>query len=209
MISTFEPEEDEPRRRKSTRSREKRKPKKPTERYLTNVAKWYIDRYRPCSGGLRRTLMKRVNSGLREHGGEREEALETMEAVIKKMLDNGSINDEVFARGWVKRYHRRGVTRRDIANRMRVKGVPREITDRAIREMEEAQEHDPALQAAVAYVRRRRFGPWRMDPNRREVRREKDLAAMARAGHRYTVAKKVLGRETLEDFLELEEEIST
>ena len=70
-------------------------------------------------------------------------------------------------------------------------------------------EHDPALQAAVAYVRRRRFGPWRLDPGKRSERREKDLAAMVRAGHRYGVAKKVLGLETLEDFLTLEEEVAS
>ena len=60
----------------------------------------------------------------------------------------------------------------------------------------------------MAYVRRRRFGPWRMEPGKRAERREKDLAAMMRAGHRYGMAKKVLGLETLEDFLTLEEEIA-
>lgn len=193
--------------RRSRKPREKKKPKKPTDRYLTNVAKWYIERYNPCSGGLRRALMKRVNKGLREHGGDRDEVLEVMEGVIKKMMDNGSINDLAFARNWVASYHRRGVTRRDIAQRLRAKGLPRQVIDEALKEMEEAAEHDPALQAAVAYVRRRRFGPWRMDPRKREERREKDLAAMARAGHRYHIAKRVLDLETLEDYLALEEEI--
>ncbi|MFT5684120.1 MAG: regulatory protein [Myxococcota bacterium] len=193
--------------RKARKPREKKKPKKPTEGYLTNVARWYIERYNPCSGGLRRALMKRVNKGLREHGGDRDEALEVMEGVVKKMVDGGVINDMAFARNWVASYHHRGVTRRDMSQRLRAKGVPREITDAAIKEMEEAAEHDPALQAAVAYVRRRRFGPWRLDPGKRDARREKDLAAMARAGHRYHVAKRVLDIETLEDYLTLEEEI--
>ncbi|MDG1483530.1 MAG: RecX family transcriptional regulator [Myxococcota bacterium] len=193
--------------RRGRKPREKKKPKKPTDRYLTNVAKWYIERYNPCSGGLRRALMKRVNKGLREHGGDRDEAIEVMEGVVKKMVDNGTINDLSFARRWVASYHRRGVTLRDIAQRLRAKGVPRTVIDEAIKELEEAAEHDPALQAAVAYVRRRRFGPWRMDPRKREERREKDLAAMARAGHRYHIAKRVLELETLEDYLTLEEEI--
>jgi regulatory protein len=193
---------------RSREPREKKKPKKPTERYLTNVAKWYIERYRPCSGGLRRALMKRVNNGLREHGGDRDETLAVMESVIRKMLDNGAIDDASFARGWVEHYHRRGVTQRDIAQRLRAKGVPREIIDDAIKAMQDATEHDPALQAAVSYVRRRRFGPWRMDPAKRTERWEKDLAAMVRGGHRYDVSKRVLGLETLEDFLALEEELA-
>ncbi len=193
--------------RRGRKPREKKKPKKPTDRYLTNVAKWYIERYNPCSGGLRRALMKRVNKGLREHGGDRDEAIEVMEGVVKKMVDNGSINDLGFARRWVSSYHRRGVTQRDIAQRLRAKGLPRAVIDEALKELEDAAEHDPALQAAVAYVRRRRFGPWRMDPRKREERREKDLAAMARAGHRYHIARRVLELETLEDYLALEEEI--
>ena len=190
-----------------SKPRQKKRPKKPTERYLTNVAKWYIERYRPCSGGLRRALKKRVEAGLREHGGDRDEAIEVMEQVIQKMLDNRSIDDAAFARGWVMQYHRRGVTRRDIAQRLRKKGVPRDHIDAALTALEEESEVDPALQAAVAYVRRRRFGPWRTDPGKRAERREKDLAAMVRAGHRYAVSKRVLSLETLDDFLTLEDEV--
>lgn len=207
-VGTYDPYPERSGGGRSRKPRQKKPPKKPTERYLTNVAKWYIERYRPCSGGLRRTLLKRVNRGLREHGGDRDEALVVMESVIQKMLDARVIDDSAFARGWVARYHRRGVTRRDIAQRLRAKGVPRTIVDEALNALEEAAEHDPDLQAAVAYVRRRRFGPWRMEPGKRAERREKDLAAMMRAGHRYGMAKKVLGLETLEDFLTLEEEIA-
>ncbi|MDE0409722.1 MAG: RecX family transcriptional regulator, partial [Alphaproteobacteria bacterium] len=45
-----------------------------------------------------------------------------------------------------------------------------------------------------ALARRRRLGPWR-DPAERAARRQKDLAAMARAGFRLDVARQVIDAE--------------
>ena len=45
--------------------------------------------------------------------------------------------------------------------------------------------------AAVALARRRRLGPYRPD-NERKDKRARDLAAMARAGFDYDVARKVI-----------------
>ena len=42
---------------------------------------------------------------------------------------------------------------------------------------------------------RRRLGPFRAAPERQE-RRERDLAALARAGFGYDVARRVIGAET-------------
>jgi regulatory protein len=46
-------------------------------------------------------------------------------------------------------------------------------------------------QAAIALARRRRFGPFRPDKDRKD-RRLRDLAAMARAGFAFDIAKKVI-----------------
>ncbi|MHA1114431.1 MAG: regulatory protein RecX, partial [Alphaproteobacteria bacterium] len=47
------------------------------------------------------------------------------------------------------------------------------------------------LAAAIAYARRRRLGPWRVAAARAE-RRERDLAALARAGFNYDLARRVV-----------------
>ena len=52
----------------------------------------------------------------------------------------------------------------------------------------------PALAAARRTARRRRLGPWRGE-DQRAARREKDLAALARAGFSYSVAKTVIDGE--------------
>ena len=53
---------------------------------------------------------------------------------------------------------------------------------------------DPELAAAVIFARKRRLGPWR-DAGEREALRTKDLAAMARAGFGYRVARAVVEAE--------------
>ena len=49
--------------------------------------------------------------------------------------------------------------------------------------------------AAARYARRRRLGPFRAAPEREE-RRQRDLAALARAGFAYDVARRVIEAET-------------
>ena len=67
---------------------------------------------------------------------------------------------------------------------------------------EEAEGVDPELERAVAYVRRRRLGPMRHDPEQRRARRERDLAAVARAGFPFGVALRVIDAEDLDGVLD-------
>ena len=50
---------------------------------------------------------------------------------------------------------------------------------------------DPELAAVIAYARRRRLGPW-APAEVRAGRQERDLAALARAGFSYRVARMVV-----------------
>ncbi len=62
-----------------------------------------------------------------------------------------------------------------------------------------AENHrDPDLAAALTYARRRRFGPYRTRQiNDKE--REKELAALARAGFSYAIAARIIAADTVED----------
>ncbi|MFT4977072.1 MAG: regulatory protein [Myxococcota bacterium] len=195
--------------RRSSQNKKRGGPKKPrpvTEQYLKNVAVWYVGRYMPCTGQLRRALMKRVRRGINEHGGDMDEALAWVEVIIARQVEIGTVNDAEYARAWANSYHRRGVALRDIRYRLRGKSLSASIVDAAMRELEESFEGDPDLAAACAYVRRRRFGPFRHLPEQRAARAQKDLAAMMRAGHRYTHIKRVLACEDLDAFDRLKAE---
>ena len=67
------------------------------------------------------------------------------------------------------------------------RGRPREEIERLLGEEDDAAE----LEAARALARRRRLGPWR-GPAERAARREKDLAALARAGFGLDLARQVI-----------------
>ena len=49
-------------------------------------------------------------------------------------------------------------------------------------------------EAALSYARRRRLGPFRMPYDDSWERRQKDLAAMARAGFGFGLSKKILSQ---------------
>ena len=62
---------------------------------------------------------------------------------------------------------------------------------------------DPELHAAIKLARRRRLGPY-ADPDKRDENRDKHLAAMARAGFSYDMARRIIECEDpgeLEDLL--------
>jgi len=75
--------------------------------------------------------------------------------------------------------------------------VEGEIIDTAMAAADEAEEK-PELAAAARLARKRRLGPWRAAEGRREAR-ERDLAALARAGFSYDVALAVIDAEGPED----------
>jgi regulatory protein len=83
---------------------------------------------------------------------------------------------------------RRGGSARAIQAKLSAKGVDRTAIAAAL-EGEDGDEE----QAALAFARRRRLGPFR--PGERAPYRDKDLAAMARAGFRFDVARGVIDTE--------------
>jgi regulatory protein len=60
------------------------------------------------------------------------------------------------------------------------------------RESEAGSVEVAELEAAATYARRRRLGPHRRDPEARAERRERDLAALARAGFSYAIAQQII-----------------
>ncbi|MCA9558512.1 MAG: RecX family transcriptional regulator, partial [Myxococcales bacterium] len=77
--------------------------------------------------------------------------------------------------------------------KMRQRGLPADLIDAAL-EAADAEVEDPDLAAAARYARRRRLGPFRPAEARAE-RREKDLAALGRAGFSYAIARRVIDAE--------------
>jgi regulatory protein len=106
------------------------------------------------------------------------------------------LDDAAFARVRALRLHGRGKSVRAIRAELTQKGVAEMEIGAALAALAEETPEDspPDLEAAKRTAKRRRLGPWRPEDQRFE-RREKDLAALARAGFSYSVAKQVIDGE--------------
>jgi regulatory protein len=178
----------------------RRRPKKPTPAYLERVALWYLERWFTTRSHLRRKLIERVDRGLAEHGGDREEALAGLDGVLDKLEDARILDDWLYVRGRVGVLRRRGSSERAVHAKLRAKGASRDMVERALAELRD-EEGGGELLAACRYVRRRRLGPFRTSV--RDDQQRKDLARLARQGFSFDIARRALAmsREDLEELV--------
>lgn len=172
------------------RNQDRRPPKKATATHLGNVALWYLQRFAASADSLRKVLMRRVEKSARAHDTDREEGAAFVEDIIARFRASGLLDDRVYAEGRTRSLHRRGISTRGIRARLAVKGVGGGDIDAALQALAD-ETPEPDLAAAIAYARRRRIGPWRKGDHREE-RRERDLAALARQGFGYDIARRVI-----------------
>ena len=172
-----------------------KRPARPiTAKYLMNAATFYLERY-PCTAeGLRRVLNRRVAKARTTEAPVMENVEQAIAGIVARFVDAGVIDDKAFAQTKARALHRRGTSSRLTRQKLKHAGVDGDTLDRAMAALDEELDTNPAgreWQAAVALARRRRLGPFRLDKDRTE-KRLRDLAAMARAGFAFDVAKKVI-----------------
>ncbi|MBD2747469.1 regulatory protein RecX [Microvirga sp. BT688] len=167
-------------------------PRKVTAAYLQRAAMSYLERYASSAENLRRVLRRKVDKRCRLRGEDPAEFHEMIDEVVARSLKIGLIDDTRYAEARVATLRRRGGSARAIQAKLSAKGVDRGTIAAAL----EGEEGDEA-QAARAFARRRKLGPFR--PGERAPYRDKDLAAMARAGFRFDVARSIIEGEREED----------
>ncbi|MBN1206887.1 MAG: RecX family transcriptional regulator [Myxococcaceae bacterium] len=167
----------------------RKQPRKASPRYLENAALHYLKRYAATVSQLKRVLARKVDRSLRFHGGDRAEALGWVDALADKLIRNGLINDQAYAEQKAQSLRASGRSARVIAQKLRMKGV---ASDVVARELAEATAAVPEDAAARIWARKKRLGPYRRDARTREENRQRDLAALARAGFSFSTAKKII-----------------
>jgi regulatory protein len=181
-----------------TRHRRRRRvPPAATPAYLERVAVWYLARFAATGPSLERVLMGRVTRSAHHHGTDAAEGTRAVRALIARFRDTGLLDDAAYAAARAHSLHRRGTPLRAIAAKLRAKGVGDEDIEAAIGALAESagtgrgERQELDLAAGRAYARRRRLGPWRRTGHG-PGQRERDLAALARAGFPYAVAKAII-----------------
>jgi regulatory protein len=171
----------------------------PTASRLREAALLHLARFAATQAGLQRVLERRVDRWARaaEAEGQSREHIATAAAtaraaaaeVAAAMVQAGAVDDAAFAESRARRLARSGRSRRAIAAHLAGKGVDAGTAAAALPEGEEAE-----LDAALAYCRRRRIGPFARAPEDAD-RQRKSLAALARGGFAHGVARRALAMD--------------
>lgn len=170
----------------------RRPPSKVTPTYLDRAMLAYLERFASSAENLRRVLARKVCNRCRLRGEDPAEFLGLIDEVVRRALSSGLVDDRRYAEGRVASLRRRGGSARQIAARLAAKGVAREAIAEALASDAE-NSADVELEAAWALARRRKLGPFRRSG--RAAARDKDLAALARAGFRFDLARRVVDGE--------------
>ncbi|WP_336486446.1 RecX family transcriptional regulator [Methylobacterium nigriterrae] len=173
-----------------------------TAAYLERAALHYLERYSASTEMLRRTLRRRVEKRARARGEAAEAFWPLVEETVARAVRSGLVDDDRFAAARLATLRRRGSSARGASAKLAAKGVSREAIAAAMEAEREAApegEADGLEEAAArAYARRRRLGPWRR-PDIRAAHRDRDLAALARAGFPYDLARRTVDAEDIPD----------
>lgn len=159
---------------------------------LERAAYAYLERFAASSAGVRRVLMRRVAASVAAHGTDAAEAAGWVEALIQRLQRLGLLNDALYAEQKAASLRRRGASARAVRATLAAKGIDADDAATALAGVDDENgDGDAELTAARRLVQRRRLGRFRPAAER-AARRDRDLAALARAGFGYDVAVRAL-----------------
>jgi regulatory protein len=169
---------------------------------LHQAALAYLERYASSAENLRRVLQRRVLRAARRQPVDEAAARGWIDDIVADLEQAGLLDDRAYAEARVMSLRRGGASLYAVRAKLAQKGVDRDVVDTALERLEQ-RGPAAALAAAIALARRRRLGPWRT-PDARATRRDRDLAALARAGFPLAIARRVVDAdapEALDDLL--------
>lgn len=165
-------------------------PRKVTPASLENAALYYLQRFATSAENLRQVLIRRIQRSTKHHEIDSEACIRLVNELIGRYQESGLLDDRVYARAQAVSLNRRGKSLRAIRVRLRQKAVGSDIIDDTVRALgDEIGDADRA--AAIAYARKRRFGPFRTKDATPE-NRDKELAALARSGFSYSLSRSII-----------------
>ncbi len=169
------------------RDRPKRLPKPPKPLgavRLEELALAYVARFATSAAKLEDYLRRK----LRERGWEGD-GDPPVAAIAAKFVANGFIDDAAYARAKSGSLLRRGYGQGRIGQALHAAGIAEEVREEVRAGVGEQR------RAALAMVRKRRFGPFGSGAADRGSR-EKQIAALLRAGHRLDSARELVNSPT-------------
>ncbi len=182
--------------------REKKPPKKITARYLHNAGLAYLERFPAGTAHFRRVMTRKIDRSCRAHADQdRAACITLLDGTVAEFTRMGLLNDDAYLQGMVTSLRRRGASAQAIAARLAVKGIKQDLVSAMLQKIDaDTGAQQPEMVAALLLSRRKKFGPFRI---KADTDKNKELAALARAGFGFDIAQKALGLplEDAEDIL--------
>ncbi len=183
-------------KRRPTRSEDGNRPKtdqadsaKVTEEALGEAALRYLDRQDASVEQVRKVLRRRIYKYAEVDG--RRDAYERAERILSRLVESRVLDDERYARAYAESLRRRGASRPKLLQKLKGRGLGDEIVQGALEGLSSDDEELSDEGAARTYARKRRLQE-RFDLSDPK-QRQKALAALARQGFSFDVARRVLG----------------
>jgi regulatory protein len=180
---------------KQGKERQPRKPPPPIDsQRLTDIAYGYAARFAVTEARLKRYLSGKV----RERGWAEEVAVvDVIDRLVARLVEFGAVNDVVVARSTVDLSRRKGLAGHRIRTALSMRQVSAETATEVLAETQPDDPEAAALEAAQRYAQRKRLGQWRTGAASPE-RDRREMAAMIRGGHSFSVARAAL-RMTIDE----------
>lgn len=169
------------------RTRERRPPAPLTAQKLDELALAYVARFATSAAKVEQYLVRK----LRERGWDGDRPADPR-AIVGRFVELGYIDDEAWARAKSGGLLRRGYGTRRIDQTLGAAGIIEEIR------VEVRAGEGEERRAPLALAARRRLGPWGQERPDRELR-QKQIAAMLRAGHGFDAARAVIDAASIAD----------
>ncbi len=155
---------------------------------LTDIAYAYAARYAVTEGRLTRYLTTKV----REKGWSgADPATEKIAELAARLVEMGVVNDAAVAQSTVDLARRKGLAGQRVRAALATRQVRGDIAAAAIAQSADTDPEAAALRDARRYAERKRLGPWRKVSPTPE-RLKKELSALIRAGHGFSVSREVV-----------------
>lgn len=155
-----------------------------TEKSLFNSAVFYLRRFSSTEANLRRVMKRKVSRVKSDEPPTPEQVDAWLDQVIARLTQAGYLDDTRVATAKAASLQRAGKSSKATRQTLRQKGVAAPLVASL------TLAHDDA-EAVWTAARKKRLGPFRPAAQRAE-RRQKDLAALMRAGFRYGLCKQVI-----------------
>lgn len=168
----------------------------PTQARLEKFALHHLGRFAATQTELRRVLARRVTRAVKVGLVGRDEAERMIATVIAKLAAAGFLDDGAVARSRAYSMRRAGRSKRAIGQKLAAKGIARDEAAMAVAAAD-GEDENAELRAAARLAERRRLGPYRIG-RRDQTTMKRDLAALARGGFSYAIARTVAGACTPE-----------